>query len=102
MWLASDLKLPLDHVRRDTFPLPKLGPVLRTLAWDLETGNGFFVLEGLQPKRYTPWENATLYVGISAYVSEERGRQDEEGNMLRALISKSLVICAELTMEQST
>ena len=77
------LKLPFGDMSRQSFPLPVLGPLLRSLAWVVADGLGFFVLQGVDPDRYTAEENMVIYLGISAYISQQWGRQDEQGNMLR-------------------
>lgn len=66
----------------DTFPLPKLGPKLQQAAVDVHGGKGFVVIRGINPDGFTPEENALIFLGISSYIGDKRGRQDEEGNML--------------------
>lgn len=41
------------------------------------------MLRGLNPSAYTSLENVIANVGIASYVAEERGVQDERGNMIR-------------------
>ena len=41
------------------------------------------MLRGLNPKKYSSEENVLIYAGISCWVAEKRGRQDEHNNMLR-------------------
>ncbi|RPA98688.1 Clavaminate synthase-like protein [Choiromyces venosus 120613-1] len=76
-------KLQISLVTRQTFRLPTLGPRLIDLGASLYNGRGFFVLRGLNPKKYSSEENVLIYVGISCWVAEKRGRQDEHNNMLR-------------------
>lgn len=45
-------------------------------------GRGFFILRGLDPKKYDPTDNVIIYVGVSCYVAERRGTQDEKNNCL--------------------
>ncbi len=59
---------------------------MEQLAIELHNGRGFFVLRGLDVKKYRGEENAIIFVGISAYIAEERGRQDSSGNMLGTLL----------------
>lgn len=69
-------------MNRATFPLPTLGTQLLALGKTLYHGRGFFVLRGLDPARYSSEENVLLYVGVSCWIAEKRGRQDEHNNML--------------------
>lgn len=89
-WLVPDfrlaLHLPLEDVSQRTFPLPNLHVELKIFAQYLISGIGFFKVKGLDPNRYSRTENVVIYLGLSSYVGEQRGRQDELGNMLRALL----------------
>jgi hypothetical protein len=49
---------------------------------EVHTGRGFFVLRGLQPTQFTREDNVILYLGISSYVAEQRGRQNHEGSLI--------------------
>ncbi|KAG0127738.1 hypothetical protein HOY82DRAFT_62812 [Tuber indicum] len=82
----KESKLPISLITRQTFQLPTLGPRLIVLGASLFSGRGFFVLRGLNPKKYSSEENVLIYVGISCWVAEKRGRQDEHNNMLLHLI----------------
>jgi hypothetical protein len=74
--------MKLDKLSKETFLLPQLGPRLQTLAQEVHNGRGFFVLQGLNSSHYSDWENVVIYVGISSYIGNRPGRQDEYGNML--------------------
>ncbi|KAI5855505.1 hypothetical protein BZA05DRAFT_241548 [Tricharina praecox] len=79
------LSLPIAAVGRKTFPLPELGPRIISLSNKLygqNNGRGFFILRGLDPKKYSARDNVILYAGIASYVAERRGRQDEKNNYL--------------------
>jgi hypothetical protein len=76
----------MSEVSKTTFPLPLLRPALDGLCRDLHNGKGFSVIRGLDPKRYTAEENALIFLGISSYFGEQRGRQVSRGNVF----SKSL------------
>lgn len=76
------MHLDLDKLSKQTFYLPTLGPRLTSLAQQVHQGQGFFLLRGLNPKEYSDLVNAIVYIGLSCYVGERRGRQDEYGNML--------------------
>ncbi|KAM0242200.1 hypothetical protein ACHAP5_007287 [Fusarium lateritium] len=74
------LGLSLGHISAETFPLPNLHAELRKLSDELHKGHGFFVIRGVNVDKYTREENITIYVGISAHIAGERGRQDSKHN----------------------
>ncbi|CCX30019.1 Similar to hypothetical protein [Tuber melanosporum Mel28]; acc. no. XP_002835447 [Pyronema omphalodes CBS 100304] len=79
------LNLPLASVGRRTFPLPSLGPRIIALSGKLygdNNGRGFFILRGLEPRKYNAEDNVIIYAGVSSYVAERRGKQDEKNNCL--------------------
>jgi len=78
----QDLELDGSAVTASTFPLPGLREKLLQLAGELHDGKGFFVLRGLNPAGYSPEDNIVIFLGISSYIAETRGKQDEAGNML--------------------
>lgn len=76
------LGLDGDLVSPTNFPLPTLGPHLRILRQDIYNGKGFCVIRGLCPQRYSVEDLTILYLGLQSYIANQRGRQDEKGNML--------------------
>jgi hypothetical protein len=60
-----------------------LGSKLKTLAKTLVDGVGFLLIRGLDPKQLSNEANIVMYLGVSSYLGEKRGIQDELGNMLR-------------------
>jgi hypothetical protein len=70
------------QVNQDNFPLPTLGPKLRTLSYDIHSGKGFQVIRGLDPDDFPVEDLTIIWLGIQAYIAEQRGRQDHRGNML--------------------
>jgi hypothetical protein len=78
----ADLGLYGNEVTPDTFPLPTLGPKLQQVALDIHRGRGFAVVRGMNPDEFSPEDNVLVFLGISSYIGVQRGRQDEEGNML--------------------
>lgn len=78
--------ISISCISRQNFVLPTLGPRLIALGATLYYGRGFFVLRGLEPQKYSSEDNVLIYVGLSSYVAEKRGRQDEHNNMLLHLI----------------
>ncbi|KAL9616645.1 MAG: hypothetical protein Q9160_008501 [Pyrenula sp. 1 TL-2023] len=71
-----------ENINRFTFPLPKLGPILEELSGQVHSECGFVVLRGLQPWTYSRQENIILYLGVSSYIGERRGRQNLSGAKL--------------------
>ena len=71
-----------ENVSKATFPLPTLGPKLDEVSKEIHDGRGFAVLRGLDPKKYTTFDNVLLYVGITSHIAEMRGCQDYDGRML--------------------
>ncbi|KAI0380516.1 hypothetical protein F5Y04DRAFT_281909 [Hypomontagnella monticulosa] len=78
----KSLELDGSEVSETSFPLFGLAEKLRDLSEDLHNGKGFFVLRGLDPSRYSPEDNTLIYLGLSSYIAETRGKQDEDGSML--------------------
>ncbi|TGZ76626.1 Clavaminate synthase-like protein [Ascodesmis nigricans] len=76
----------LRDIARENFPLPTLSVKLAALADKLYTGRGFFVLRGLDPDEFTEEENMMAYVGITSYLANQRGKQDERGNYVLHLL----------------
>jgi hypothetical protein len=79
------LILELSDVRKETFPLPTLGPILDELSNELHHGKGFFVIRGIDPQEFSREDNVILYLGISSYIGEKRGRQgrlSKDGHMI--------------------
>ncbi|KAI0543509.1 hypothetical protein F4679DRAFT_590419 [Xylaria curta] len=64
------------------FPLASLGKKLHDFAHVVHAGRGFVVLAGLDPQKYTAEDNALLFLGVSSYIGEERGMQDNAGRMM--------------------
>jgi hypothetical protein len=92
----AGLALDVSGVNPDTFPLGQFATRLQALAVELHSGRGFFVLRGLDPKLYTGEQNAIIFIGISSYIGETRGRQDMEGKMLGEYCKSSVVKCSLL------
>lgn len=80
--ISPDLGLYGNEVSPSSFPLPTLGPKLLRVAEDIHSGKGFAVVRGLNPNEFSPEDNVLVFLGISSYIGAQRGRQDEDGNML--------------------
>ncbi|KAF3917104.1 hypothetical protein ABW20_dc0104721 [Dactylellina cionopaga] len=78
----EELELDGRDVSVENFPLPTLGAKLKAFAEELHRGRGFFVLSGLDPKKYTPENNALIFLGLSSYIGEKRGMQNTGGDMI--------------------
>lgn len=78
--------MDLSNVNKATFPLPTLGSDLENLSSCVHEGRGFFVLRGLDPILFSKEDNVVLYLGVSSYIAERRGRQNQDGMMLSNLI----------------
>ncbi|KAH9902203.1 Clavaminate synthase-like protein [Xylariomycetidae sp. FL2044] len=81
------LELDGDLVNRDNFPLPTLGPKLEQLGQDLYHGKGLFVIRGVKPDDHSVEDQTIIWLGIQAYIADQRGRQDHRGNMLVHIIA---------------
>ncbi|KAI0602175.1 hypothetical protein F4775DRAFT_227399 [Biscogniauxia sp. FL1348] len=74
------------RVSRDTFVLPNFGHILDSICNEVYEGRGFVIVRGLDPDSY-PIEDLTIvYLGISSYIGERRGKQDQRGSMLMHVI----------------
>ncbi|KAK0721968.1 hypothetical protein B0T26DRAFT_196719 [Lasiosphaeria miniovina] len=71
-----------DDVNRDTFPLPSLGSRLGDVSKTIHDGRGFTILRGLEPDKYSSFDNILLYLGVTSYIAETRGMQDFDGRMI--------------------
>ncbi|KAM0424267.1 hypothetical protein ACHAPT_010412 [Fusarium lateritium] len=80
---VDSLELDGSEITESNIPLPNLGEKLHALSVDLYDGKGFFTLRGLDPSEYSAEDNVIMYLGLSSYIALTRGKQDEEGNMLR-------------------
>lgn len=81
---------------RESFPLPLLGIKLGGISHDLHNGKGFSVVRGINPDHYSVEDLTTVWLGVQAYIAEQRGRQDHKGNMLGQFVLKTRVACSVL------
>ncbi|KAI9155057.1 Taurine hydroxylase-like protein SAT17 [Paramyrothecium foliicola] len=84
------LGLGEDRVSVDTFPLKELKVKLQKAALELHQGRGFTVIRGLDASHYEAEDSVKIFLGISSYVADHRGRQDKKGNMLSHITSSKL------------
>jgi hypothetical protein len=71
-------------VSKATFPLPALGLQLDRIRDDVYHGRGFAILRGLDVDSFSEKELVIVYLGITSYVAETRGKQNQRGDMLGA------------------
>ncbi|OAA51918.1 Taurine catabolism dioxygenase TauD/TfdA [Metarhizium rileyi] len=79
-----------DEVSKTNFPLPTLTESLQQCSAVLHNGRGFFVIRGIDLSRYTVEDSVVIYLGIASYIADQRGIQDQKGNVLRHIISSKI------------
>ena len=87
-----DCKLDVAALSKHTFPLPTLDDELIKRSTSVHKGRGFFVLHGWKPEEYSDHENALVYIGISSYIAERRGRQNQSGMMLSQYLDILIIL----------
>ncbi|KAL1842569.1 hypothetical protein VTJ49DRAFT_4852 [Mycothermus thermophilus] len=80
------------HVNKESFPLPTLGEKLLRIKDDVYEGRGFAVLRGLDVDAYGKVDLVTVYLGLTSYVAEVRGKQNQQGEMLIHVVNTSETI----------
>ncbi|OTB14007.1 hypothetical protein K445DRAFT_319544 [Daldinia sp. EC12] len=83
----KSLELDGDQVSRANFPLPTLGPKLDELSQDIHNGSGLCVIRGINPEEYSVEDLTIIWLGVQAYIANQRGRQDHRGNMLVHIVA---------------
>jgi hypothetical protein len=79
---ATEQGLDDHEITPDLFPLPTLGGRLERTAEDVYEGRGFAILRGLDPEVFSAEDLVVVCLGVSSYVAERRGKQDQGGSML--------------------
>lgn len=64
------------------FPLHRLGQRLEVASEDIYEGKGFVIVRGLEPNTLPVEDFTIIYLGVSSYIAERRGKQDQRGSML--------------------
>ncbi|KAI1779501.1 Clavaminate synthase-like protein [Hypoxylon cercidicola] len=85
----KSLELDGDLVNRTNFPLPTLGPKLDELSQEIYNGKGLCVIRGIKPDEYVVEDLTIIWLGIQAYIADQRGCQDHRGNMLVHIVADS-------------
>jgi hypothetical protein len=58
------------------------------MCHDLYDGKGFGIVRGLNPDDYTLSDLTIVYLGITSYIAEVRGKQDQRGSMLIHVVKR--------------
>lgn len=58
------------------------------MCHDLYAGRGFGIVRGLNPDDYELADLTAIYLGITSYIAEVRGKQDQRGSMLIHVIKR--------------
>ncbi|KAK4203055.1 hypothetical protein QBC40DRAFT_31627 [Triangularia verruculosa] len=83
----KEFELEGHEISRENFHLPTLGARLDQACRDVHNGRGFVIVRGLDPLKYSVEDNVMIFLGIAAYIGEQRGFQDKKGNMLTHITS---------------
>lgn len=83
-----DLALDDEEVTHEIFPLPVLRKRLEDAALELYQGRGFIVLRGLNPQNYSEEDNVLVFTGVSSYIAEKKGMQDDAGRIFGDFASR--------------
>ncbi|KAK1753878.1 putative taurine catabolism dioxygenase TauD [Echria macrotheca] len=83
------LRIDASKVTKALFPLPNLGRRLTAMRDDIYAGRGFGIVRGLDPDEYELGDLTILYLGISSYIAQVRGKQDQRGSMLIHVMKRS-------------
>ncbi len=79
--VAKNKARAVHSIKRDDFPLPVLGPELKEISRNLDTGAGFTVLRGI-PLYGLPIEDIELmYAGLTSHMGE-KVNQDTRGTLV--------------------
>lgn len=78
----AEQELDGDEVNKENFPLPILGRRLEQACVDIYYGRGFVIVRGLDPDAFSVEDLTVIYLGVSSYIAESRGKQDQRGSMM--------------------
>jgi hypothetical protein len=68
----ANAQVDITAIRRDDFPLPRLGPRLQRILGDALNGRGFALIRSLPVERWTKLESAVAFFGIGAHIGAAR------------------------------
>jgi hypothetical protein len=77
----ADESIDVAAVRPDDFPLPSLGPRLRSMLDEVLNGRGFVLIRGLPVTHWTRREAAIAFLGIGTHLGSLRS-QNAEGHVI--------------------
>jgi len=86
--IASSRHLPIQHIGKAQFLLPKLGKRMKLLLNELLDGRGFVLIRGLPINRYDRESAARAYWGLGAWLGSPRS-QNARGDLLGHVIDLS-------------
>lgn len=69
---------------------------------DVYDGRGFGIVRGLDPDDYEIADLTTIYLGISSYIAQVRGKQDQRGSMLIHVLKRGDSESADFDDEYGT
>src|SRR3954462_9432589 len=70
-----------DEISPATFPLPRLGGVMRAILAELLDGRGLVLLRGLPVEQWSREEQAVAYLGLGSWLGPFRS-QNAKGHLL--------------------
>lgn len=74
------LDLPLSAINQTTFPLTsELTSKLRAIVGTVYGEQQFFILSGLDPYRYSDFQNVIIHAGLASHVGSKRGMAGRTG-----------------------
>lgn len=73
--------IAIEEISPENFPLPQIGPHLKTLRNELQNGLGFTLIRGLPVDSFAMEELCTIFCGIGSYLGSMRS-QNAQGHIL--------------------
>ncbi len=70
------------QVNQENIPLRDLGKRLEAASKDVYEGKGFVIVGGLDPDLFSAEDFTIKYLGVSSYIAERRGKQDQKSSIL--------------------
>lgn len=75
--------LSLNYMQAEVFPLPTLGPRIRTFAIDLPDAQPYFLIRGLKAPWFSKHKNVAIFLGLSSHVATKRAMAAGDPNVVR-------------------
>lgn len=51
------------------------------MALEVHEGRGLCIIRGFTPSEYSHQDNIVIFLGLSSYIANNRGKQTDEGNI---------------------